>query len=334
MKYIITERQLKNLISESDESKSGDEVFPKGKESYHITPDIFLNKIQQVGLIPKSESKLSYHPERIYLFMNPEMDKQMTNILWDATSKEKKDRIKDYYVLKIDLTQIPNHKFYMDHDTMRSFVAIFTLQPIPSSAIQVIKKIPISELKPRTTPEETKREKEESLKWLSQHQNTETNSSDSDWDDIMKKLEKLDNKDLNISLDPNLNENISRFRGLLTEDSKLNSVLDKLFIDRYGSLLVKDERDEYVIFWDGRTFSEKGIPFELNSAGTLWVNDYSFLKKVKNLFGLKPMEANELFKNYFEDRYGVEVKRISSEGGYNLPGDDLDYGDPWLDNED
>jgi hypothetical protein len=62
--------------------------------------------------------------------------------------------------------------------------------------------------------------------------------------------------------------------------------------------------------------------------------DYTFLKKVKNLFGLKPMEVNELFKNYFEDRYGVKVKTVASEGGYNLPSDDLDYADPWLDNED
>jgi hypothetical protein len=119
---------------------------------------------------------------------------------------------------------------------------------------------------------------------------------------------------------------------IITE-SRFNDLLDKLFIDRYGDLLVKDERpDGYIIFWDGRPHSEKGVPFELNAGGNLWVNDYTFLKKIKTLFGLKNMEVNELFKNYFEDRYGVEVKMVSSEGGYNLPGDDFDYADPWLDN--
>jgi hypothetical protein len=127
-------------------------------------------------------------------------------------------------------------------------------------------------------------------------------------------------------------------------ESKFNGLLDKLFIDRYGSLLVKDEQpDGYIVFFDEhrpfskneeQPFSQRGVPFELNTAGTLWVNDYTFLKKVKNLFGLKPMEVNELFKNYFEDRYDVKVKTVASEGGYNLPGDDLDYADPWLDNED
>jgi hypothetical protein len=153
MKYIITERQLK-LITESDDSEQ--EVFPKGTVAYHITPDIFLNQIQQVGLIPKSESKLSYHPERIYLFMNPEMDKEMTNVLWNATSKEKQDIIKDYYVLQIDLTQIPNHKFYMDRDSSFSYVAIFTSEPIPSSTIKVFKKISTSELKKDPSSEEQK----------------------------------------------------------------------------------------------------------------------------------------------------------------------------------
>jgi hypothetical protein len=120
---------------------------------------------------------------------------------------------------------------------------------------------------------------------------------------------------------------------IITE-SRFNNILDKLFIDRYGSIPVKDEHpDGYVNFWDGRPFSEKSIPFEMNSGGTLWVNDYTFLKKVKNLFGLKTSdEVNELFRNYFEDRYGVKVKVVSSEGGYSLPGDDLDYADPWLDN--
>ena len=117
-------------------------------------------------------------------------------------------------------------------------------------------------------------------------------------------------------------------------ESKFNNILDKLFIHRYGSLLVKNEHpDGYVVFWDSQPFSKKNIPFELNVGGTLWANDYTFFKNIKNLFGLKTSdEVDELFKNYFEDRYGVNVKMVSSEGGYHLPGDDLDYADPWFDN--
>lgn len=126
---------------------------------------------------------------------------------------------------------------------------------------------------------------------------------------------------------------------IITE-SRFNSVLDKFFIDRYGSLLVKDNQpDGYVVFFDehrpfskynDQPFAQRGAPFELNVAGTLWANDYTFLKKIKNYFGLKTSdEVNELFKSYFEDRYGVKVKTVASEGGYSLPGDDLYYADPW-----
>ena len=117
-------------------------------------------------------------------------------------------------------------------------------------------------------------------------------------------------------------------------ESRFNNILDKLFIDRYGSLPVKDETPEgYVYFLDNQPSPEKGIPFEMNVAGTLWVNDYTFFKKIKSLFGLKTSsEENELFKNYFQDRYGVKIKTISSEGGYHHPNDPLDDNDdPWLD---
>ena len=141
-------------LNESNESKLDVEVSLKGKYAYHITPDIYLNEIKKTGLLLKSESKLSYHPERIYLYMNIDMHKQMTNALWNATRKEIRYKIKDYYVLQINLSQIPNHKFYLDSESSLSYVAVFTLQPIPNSAINVIKKIPITELKQKPTPEE------------------------------------------------------------------------------------------------------------------------------------------------------------------------------------
>lgn len=127
-------------------------------------------------------------------------------------------------------------------------------------------------------------------------------------------------------------------------ESRFNNILDKLFINRYGSILVKeDQPDGYIVFYDEnqpyskneeQPFSQRGVPFELNIGGNLWVNDYVFFKRIRNLFGLSTIEVNELLKNYFEEKYGVEVKMVSSEGGYHLPGDDLDYADPWLDNED
>lgn len=170
-------------------NESDIETFPKKRYAYHTTPDIFLNQIIEVGLLPKSESKLSVHPERIYLFMSPDTDIQMSSVLWNATKKEVRDKIKDYYILQIDLSQLPNHKFFNDTDSMISLIAIFTLQAIPSSAIKVIKKIPVSELSVGPTPEEQKKIDDDYEMTMSQMRKSAFEPSPND--DIWQKL--LDN---------------------------------------------------------------------------------------------------------------------------------------------
>lgn len=181
--------RIKDVMGILNES---DQVFPKGKYAYHITPDIFLDKIKEYGLVPKSESKLSYHPERIYLFMNPNMDKEMTNVLWNATKKETRDKIKDYYVLQIDLNQIPNHIFYNDPASSFSYVAIFTVQSIQNTAIKVIKKIPISELKIKEviSPKDEKRMEDNYNQIISNLKSVHNNDS-FDHDQISDELDKL-----------------------------------------------------------------------------------------------------------------------------------------------
>jgi hypothetical protein len=178
-------KQMMGVLNESDQ------VFPKGKYAYHITPDIFLDKIKQYGLAPKSESKLSYHPERIYLFMNPNMDKEMTNVLWNATKKETRDKIKDYYVLQIDLNQIPNHIFYNDPASSFSYVAIFTVQPIQNTTIKVIKKIPVTELKQKPTPEEQEKMDAEYERMLASYSKYSSKYSDEEDEKRNTLLDKL-----------------------------------------------------------------------------------------------------------------------------------------------
>lgn len=121
------------------------EVFPSKGKAYHVTPDIYINKIKEEGLTPKSESKLSNHPERIYFYLNPESSfKFLAGSLWNASKY--KDQVKKYYVLEIDLTQLPDHHFYADPESMISYIAVYTKQPIPPSAIKVIQTIPVEDL--------------------------------------------------------------------------------------------------------------------------------------------------------------------------------------------
>jgi len=45
-------------------------ILDMPKVLYHVSDSIYNNKIKKIGLIPKSKSKLSNHPDRIYLTDN------------------------------------------------------------------------------------------------------------------------------------------------------------------------------------------------------------------------------------------------------------------------
>ena len=121
------------------------EVFPSKGKAYHVTPDVYIDLIKKEGLTPRTESKLSEHPERIYFYLNPESSfKYLASSLWSASKY--KDQVKRYYVLEVDLTQLPDHHFYADPHSMISYVAVYTTQAIPPSAIKVIQTIPVEDL--------------------------------------------------------------------------------------------------------------------------------------------------------------------------------------------
>lgn len=145
---------FKDYIGEEDveiefEANQSKEIDIKQTKAFHVTPDIFIDQIKQSGLTLKSESKLSDHPSRIYVFLNPDkgVAKDMVSTLWNSLTFDRRRTIKKYYVLEIDLTKIPNHEFYIDPQTMISFEAMYTDQPIPATAIKVIDEINTNDLK-------------------------------------------------------------------------------------------------------------------------------------------------------------------------------------------
>ena len=147
--YQIFETNLKPAAPRAP-YRQGKEMFPnkhwKGK-AYHLTPDIHIEEIKRVGLKAKTENKLENHPERIYLFLNPESKpyKYLGAQLWNS-SRDKK-RIQNYYLLEIDLTQLPGHKYFSDPASgISSWIGIYTEQSIPPSAIKIKEKIPVGSL--------------------------------------------------------------------------------------------------------------------------------------------------------------------------------------------
>lgn len=126
----------------------GREAFPSGDKAYHITPDIYIDSIMQSGLTPRTESKVSSHPERIYLLLNPEDTfKDLARSLWKSTPYQ--EMIKNYHVIEVDLTQLPEHRFFIDEESLLTYVGIFTTQAIPADALTVIQTIQVEKLHSR-----------------------------------------------------------------------------------------------------------------------------------------------------------------------------------------
>ena len=101
---------------------------------YHITPTQNTNKILSIGLVPKSRSKASYHPDRVYL------SKDLKDIENLGEKFYQKTGIKDWTILKIDTDMIPGNylKLYTDPNYKQGY---YTLNNIPPHAIEKIKNI-------------------------------------------------------------------------------------------------------------------------------------------------------------------------------------------------
>lgn len=109
---------------------------------YHVTTSSRYEKIKQVGLIPKTKSKLNNHPDRIYLFKT--YNKQHVDELIKHLFKTEivKYEYKNQYVILAINTLNFGVRFFNDPD---SHNACYTLENIPHSVIMLMKKINLDE---------------------------------------------------------------------------------------------------------------------------------------------------------------------------------------------
>ena len=224
-------QNVKNYIGEDDVQIGYESNTPEGinitqTKAFHVTPDIFLNKIMETGLTLKSEGKLADHPNRIYLFLNGDKNTQKGIVwaIWNSLSKERQETIKDYYVLEIDLTQIPNHKFYRDPQAFITYDAIYVDQPIPKSAIKVIDRIDTSNIETEDDIDMTKEEEKlyrDEKKRKEEESIEQQKKSDLTYDQFEKSVNKLPDNLKNMNIDDlmNLQENIRR---IIREESGLS----------------------------------------------------------------------------------------------------------------
>jgi len=102
---------------------------------YHTTPTQNVNKILKIGLTPKSRSKLSYHPDRVFLGKSIEgLEKIIPHMSFLSGNKS-------YTILKITPNMIPGDYLRLYTDPNYPKEGFYTLNNIPPQAISKVKEI-------------------------------------------------------------------------------------------------------------------------------------------------------------------------------------------------
>jgi hypothetical protein len=107
----------------------------KFTDVYHISPSVYDEKIKKIGLVPKSKSKMSHHPERVY-FVARESD---ANAMADIFSG---DNPVEYSVYKVNLKKARQNdgaiRIFQDPNLNSGF---YTLSNIPPEYVTKVKSI-------------------------------------------------------------------------------------------------------------------------------------------------------------------------------------------------
>jgi hypothetical protein len=118
------------------EAKFDEEIVGKTPSVlYHVTPTKNVDKILSKGLAPRSGSKASYHPERIYLGKNIKDVQQLVTIMRSMAQE------RNWTILKINTDKIPGGYLKLYNDPNYSGKGFYTLNNIPPQAIEKLRDI-------------------------------------------------------------------------------------------------------------------------------------------------------------------------------------------------
>jgi len=116
------------------EAKFDQKVNKTPEFLYHVVPLKHWEKIQKIGLIPKTRSKKAYHPERVYLGKD---EKNTSNL---ASKFYQSEGTKEWVLLKIDTNMVPGDYLRLYYDPNFKY-GYYTLNNIPPQAIEKVKDI-------------------------------------------------------------------------------------------------------------------------------------------------------------------------------------------------
>lgn len=112
------------------EPKFDVEYLPKERYLYHVTDKKFIPKIMKIGLTPRTQSKIGYHPERIYLAKSKEWADDIASQFKFGGMIEEPNMV----TLRIDLQ---NLFIYLQQDGQFEG-GVYTTDNIPPNHIEIM----------------------------------------------------------------------------------------------------------------------------------------------------------------------------------------------------
>lgn len=136
------EKQVNVILEPKYDIKVNLNNYPK--HLYHITQTKNINRIKKQGLTLRNDSKVTYHPQRIYLLNKRDNWQEIANFFHNITSKDGNNSNEQYVnynnfsLIEIDIDGFKKYHYDLMYDPNGSKYSYFTTDSIAPSLIKVI----------------------------------------------------------------------------------------------------------------------------------------------------------------------------------------------------
>jgi len=112
---------------------------------YHITPELYVDKIDKIGLTPKTHNKIAFHPGRIYLLRTVDVGDvvSIAQLLYNKAKTDVRIRSRTMQVYRVQTKGLNNFKVYEDPNFNIGNGAVYTYSNIPPTHLKKYIKVDV-----------------------------------------------------------------------------------------------------------------------------------------------------------------------------------------------
>lgn len=130
--WITEDGTIKYITYEPQHQKSVKGLIENRRYIYHLTPE---NKIQKIGLVPKTNNKKFKYPSRIYFFLNKPTKYTCIDLITQFSDATENEYWGKYNLLEIDTRKVGDADFFFDPNAKQ---CVYTYDNIPPESLKII----------------------------------------------------------------------------------------------------------------------------------------------------------------------------------------------------